>query len=261
VADVRRRADNKHDTRASLDVSVRIRTRASRRSPRGACAASAAARKADLSYAPARKLPGSTRSLRRATGYRPFASCLRIIAINQRGSANNPYQIGLFSRTSATADDFGIPTGLSGQEVRFGRFTTATFPDRWVGLAALDAPVIHDVAFDELVPDQARALSDYVRIGGTLILGPGVTKGWLAHPVLSSFVAVRAGEPQLAPKMAGLNGAHGNFRNAEPFPRPSVQNGESRSRTAGSGGDRPVLGGLAACSCSASTSCARRSDT
>jgi hypothetical protein len=149
-----------------------------------------------------------------------------IVAINQRGSANNPYQIGLFSRTAATADDFGIPTGVNGQEVRFGRFTPATFPDRWAGLAALDVLVLHDAALDELTPDQARALSDYVRGGGTLVLGPGVTKGWLGHPVLSSFVAVRAGEPRLVSMMAGLNGVHGNFRNADPFLVHPLENGQ-----------------------------------
>jgi hypothetical protein len=216
--------DNK--TTRELDVSVRIEDEsylavATRRER-----LSAGARKRIFLYAPGTVYTRSLPPRYRITDASNRELASGIIAINQRGSANNPYQIGLFSRTSATADDFGIPTGLSGQEIRFGRFTTATFPDRWVGLAALDALVIHDVAFDELVPDQARALSDYVRIGGTLILGPGVTKGWLAHPVLSSFVAVRAGEPQLAPKLAGLNGAHGNFRNAEPFLVHPVQNGE-----------------------------------
>ena len=148
-----------------------------------------------------------------------------IIAINQRGSSTNPYQVGLFARTVAAADDFGMPTTLSGQEVRFGRLTTANFPDRWVGLSALDVLVVHDVAFDELTPDQARALSDFVRAGGTLVLGPGVTKGWFAHPVLQPVAAVRAGEPKLVPKLDGLNAAHGNFRNAEPFLAHPLLNG------------------------------------
>src|SRR5262245_28390003 len=39
-----------------------------------------------------------------------------IVAINMRGSVNNPYQIGLFARTAASSDDFGIPSGLNGQE-------------------------------------------------------------------------------------------------------------------------------------------------
>src|SRR6185369_875156 len=150
-----------------------------------------------------------------------------VIAISQRGSGNNPYQIGLLSRTAASSDDFGMPTGLNGQEIRFGRFTPETLPDRWIGLAALDALVIHDAAFDEFTPDQARALSDYIRIGGTLILGPGVTKGWFAHPVLSAFVKIRAGEPQLVTRMPRVNDTHGNFRNnAEPFLVHPLQNGE-----------------------------------
>ena len=149
-----------------------------------------------------------------------------VVAINQRGSANNPYQIGLFSRTSAASDDFGIPTGLNGQELRFGRLGTDTFPDRWIGLSMLDALVVHDVAFDELTPDQGRALSEYVRMGGTLVLGPGVTKGWFSHPVLSSFVPIRAGEPRLVPNLPELNAVHGKFRNAEPFLVHPLQNGE-----------------------------------
>jgi hypothetical protein len=150
-----------------------------------------------------------------------------VVPINQRGSSNNPYQIGLFSRTSAAADDFGIPNGLNGQELRFGRLGTDTFPDRWIGLSALDVLVVHDVAFDELTPDQGRALAEYVRMGGTLVLGPGVTKGWLAHPVLAAFVSVRAGEPQLVKDLPQLTGVHGKFRNnAEPFLAHPLQNGE-----------------------------------
>jgi len=150
-----------------------------------------------------------------------------VVPINQRGSSNNPYQIGLFSRTSAAADDFGIPSGLNGQELRFGRLGTDTFPDRWIGLSALDVLVVHDVAFDELTPDQGRALAEYVRMGGTLVLGPGVTKGWLAHPVLSSFVTVHASEPRLVKDLPQLNAVHGKFRNnAEPFLAHPLQNGE-----------------------------------
>ena len=149
-----------------------------------------------------------------------------VVPINQRGSANNPYQIGLFSRTAATADDFGIPTGLGGQELRFGRLTTETFPDRWVGLTSLDVLIVHDVALDELTPDQTRALSDYVRMGGTLVLGPGITKGWFNHPVLTSIVTVKAGEPQLVSTLPELNAVHGKFRNAEPFLVHPLPNGE-----------------------------------
>lgn len=149
-----------------------------------------------------------------------------VVAISQRGSSTNPYQIGLFSRTSAAADDFGIPTSMNGQELRFGRLAVDNFPDKWIGLSALDAVVLHDVAFDELTPDQGRALSDYVRMGGTLVLGPGVTKGWLGHPVLSSFVSIRAGEPQMASSLPELNSVHGKFRNAEPFLVHPLQNGE-----------------------------------
>ncbi|MBI3855274.1 MAG: hypothetical protein HY293_06250 [Planctomycetes bacterium] len=140
-----------------------------------------------------------------------------LIAVTLRGYVSNPYQVGLFSRTAASSDDFGFPSGLNGQEIRFGRITTATFPDRWIGLSSLDLLVIHDAALDELTTDQARALSEFVRMGGSVLLSPGATKGWFAHPVLAAFAPVRAGEPQPTTVLPLLNAAHGSFRNADPF--------------------------------------------
>src|SRR5207247_3827115 len=123
-------------------------------------------------------------------------------------------QIGLFSRTAASEEDFGIPTSINGIEVRFGRLSPDTFPDRWVGLAALDLIVVHDAPLDELTPDQARALSEYVRQGGSVLISPGPAKGWLTHPVLASFVSLRAAPPEEVTALPGLNRPYGPFRRA-----------------------------------------------
>ena len=148
-----------------------------------------------------------------------------IVAISPRGYTVNVVQIGLFSRSNATELEFGLPSSLGGQEVRFARLGPDTFPDRWAGLLSLDLLVLSDTAFDELTTDQTRALSDYLRQGGTLVYSPGPTKGSLTHPVLQSIVPVRAGEPTLVQSLPGINTAYGNFRRPEPFLAHPLLNG------------------------------------
>jgi hypothetical protein len=140
-----------------------------------------------------------------------------IIAVSPRGFAPNQFQVGLYSPASAGEEDYGFPSTPGGLEVRFARLSPETFPDRWVGLASLDLIVLHDAPLDELSADQARALAEYVRRGGSVLLSPGPSKGWLAHPVLASFAPLRVGPPQEASSLPGLNGLYGSFRRAEPF--------------------------------------------
>jgi hypothetical protein len=149
-----------------------------------------------------------------------------IIALSQRGYVASFYQMALFSRATMTGDDFGIPSSLNGQEIHFGRLDPGTFPDRWIGLAAIDLLLIHDAPLDELTPDQSRALADYVRQGGTVVLSPGTVKGWLTHPVLAAFAPVHAAEPRLVPSLPGVNSVYGGFRRADPFLVHPLQNGE-----------------------------------
>jgi hypothetical protein len=140
-----------------------------------------------------------------------------IVPITPRGYVPNQYQVGLFCRTAATEEDFGIPNSVNGMDVRLARIGPDTLPDRWVGLAALDLLVIHDAPLDEITADQAQALADYVRQGGSVLLSPGPAKGWLSHPVLASFAALAVGPPRLATSVPGLNQAYGAFRGPEPF--------------------------------------------
>jgi hypothetical protein len=134
-----------------------------------------------------------------------------------RGIASNGYQIGLFCRIPAAEDDFAIPTSLNSFEVRCGRLSSATFPDRWIGLMSLDLVVLHDAPLDELTVDQARALQDYVRYGGTVLLIPGTTAGWFSHPVIQSIAPVRADPPRPVASAPGLVAGYGALRVSDPF--------------------------------------------
>lgn len=140
-----------------------------------------------------------------------------LIAIVPRGFTNTPFQVGFFCRTPAMSDDFAFPSVIGSQEVHFGRLEAATFPDRWIGLAALDLLIIHDAPLGELTADQGKALADYVRQGGTVLVSPGPTRGFFSHPVLSAFAPVRTGEPESVGALASLSSAYGALHSAEPF--------------------------------------------
>lgn len=142
-----------------------------------------------------------------------------------RSFVQNAFQVGLFCRIPAAEDDFGIPGSVNSLDVRAVRIGADTFPDRWIGLASLDLLVLQDAPLDELTTDQSRALSEYIRQGGTVLLIPGATQGWLSHPVLQSFAPVRAGPPQQVTSMPGLAGAYGAFRRADPFLVQALANG------------------------------------
>jgi len=215
------------DSRTSRDLDLRIRieddnylvvaTRAERLSPK--------AKKRVFLYAPigsfARGAPAHWRISDVAgeelgSGTMPMAS---------RGYVANSHQVGLFCRIPAADDDFGIPNALNNVEVRCFRLSPATLPDRWIGLAAFDLILLHDAPLDELTADQSRALSDYVRQGGTLLLVPGATSGWLRHPTLAALAPVKADAPQTVTSLPGLNTAYGEFRSPEPFLSQKLKNG------------------------------------
>src|SRR6185295_19272371 len=190
-------------------------------------------RKRVFLYSPGTNFPRSLPPRYRITDTSGRELAAGLIAVSPRGYVPNLYQVGLFSRNAATEEDFGIPTSINGVEVRFSRIGADTFPDRWAGLAALDLIVIHDAPLDELTPDQARALADYVRQGGSVLLSPGPAKGWLTHPVLSPIVPLRVGAPELVSSLPGLNQAYGAFRRAEPFLVHPLLNGEPFSKATG----------------------------
>jgi hypothetical protein len=220
-------------TTRTLDVTVRIEDEsylsvATRREP-----LAAGARKRVFLYSAgspfSRGLPPHYR-ISDASG-KELASGL--IAVVPRGFSNSPFQVGFFSRTPAMADDFAFPSAIGSQEVHFGRLEAATFPDRWIGLASLDLLVIHDAPLSELNADQGRALADYVRQGGTLVVSPGPTRGFLSHPVLAAVAPLRAGEPHSVASLPALQAAYGALRSQEPFLVHRLESGEEFKAIAG----------------------------
>jgi hypothetical protein len=216
------------DSRATRDLELQIRieddsfsgvaVRRERLSPGG--------RKRVFLYSPGWGYPRSLPPRYRITDSADRELAAGLIPITPRGYVPNQYQLGLFSRTAATEEDFGIPSSINGVELRVARIAPDTLPDRWAGLASLDLIVIHDAPLDELTTDQARALADYVRQGGSVLLSPGPMKGWLSHPVLAAFAPLRVGPPRMASSVPGLNRAYGPFRGAEPFLVQSLLDGQ-----------------------------------
>ncbi len=109
--------------------------------------------------------------------------------------------------TSAPSTDAGLGQGwrLGGANVEVVRLTPDFVPDRWTGLAPLRALILHDAPLDALGPEQARALRDYVRQGGLLILSPGSARTPWAHPAVAAIAEIRAGEARTRDEFAALH--------------------------------------------------------
>lgn len=131
----------------------------------------------------------------------------------------NAWQVGLFSGDKSSSSAFGLPQVMGTPEVAVARLTPSTFPERWPALACLDALLLHDAPLDELTLDQAQALADYARAGGTVILSPGPDAAWLAHKVLKAFVTIRTGPPVPRTDLEALTSgkAFGPFSRNERF--------------------------------------------
>jgi len=143
-----------------------------------------------------------------------------------RGSLEaNAYQIGLFSGEKSSSHGFGFPGQMGGIEVGVARLTPSIFPDRAIGLSCLDVLVLHDSPLDELTPDQSRALAEYVRGGGTVVLSPGPDRGWLSHKALTAFVTIHAGASMERTDLPSLTEHFGRFRQGERFVYHRIENG------------------------------------
>ena len=139
---------------------------------------------------------------------------------------SDAFQLGLFSPDRASKSAFGLPEQIGSEELTVGRLTAPFFPDRWIGLACLDAVLLHDAPLGDLTPEQARALADYVRYGGTVILSPGADRSWLTHPVLAAFVPIRLGASEERDDLPSLTSTFGNFPNKRRFMYHRIENGE-----------------------------------
>ncbi|HVR83709.1 MAG TPA: hypothetical protein VMU54_05310 [Planctomycetota bacterium] len=212
-------------TRRELDLTIRIEddsflTVTTRRELLGP-----GARKRVFLYAPAAGFQRGLPARYRITDSRGSELAAGQLPNSTRGLVADGFQIGLYCRIPAAEDDFAIPTSLNNHEVRCGRLSSATFPDRWIGLLSLDLVIIHDAPLDELTVDQARALQDYVRYGGTVLLIPGASAGWFSHPVIQSIAPIRTGAPSAVGSAPGLSAGYGALRVDDPFLAHPLLNG------------------------------------
>ncbi|MBV8880570.1 MAG: hypothetical protein JO332_11430 [Planctomycetaceae bacterium] len=217
------------DSRSTRDLDLLLRieddsflsvaTRRERLSP--------GARKRVFLYAPATSYQRGIPARYRITDSRGAELASGTLPNPSRGYAPQAYQVALFCRIPAAEDDFGFPSTVNSQEVRCGRLSAATFPDRWIGLMSLDLLVVHDAPLDELTTDQTRALQDYVRQGGVVLFVPGSTPSWFQHPTIQSLAAIRAESPLTVRTLPRLNGTFGDFRNNDAFLGQALLNGDS----------------------------------
>jgi hypothetical protein len=134
-----------------------------------------------------------------------------------RFSNTQDYQIAIFSGDAAAAPGFGMPREVSGVSVEVSRLTPDRLPDAWIGLKCLDLLLIHDAPLDALSPEQARAIADYVRQGGTAVLSPGANVAWLSHPALAAFVDARVQRSEEVSGLPGLATDYARFDRPETF--------------------------------------------
>jgi hypothetical protein len=134
-------------------------------------------------------------------------------------------QVGLLSSDTASPGAFRLPQQSGNQEVQVFRLMPETFPDRWIGLAPLDVLILHDAPVDQLTAEQAQALVDWVRQGGTVVLSPGQQKGIFSLPAIAAIAKIRVGEPELVTEIPRLARAYGPFPGRDRFLRYPVEGG------------------------------------
>lgn len=121
-----------------------------------------------------------------------------------RSWSNDEILVGLVTSDRAGDAAFGLGGRAGGSPVEVARLSPELLPDRWIGLAPLRMIVLHDAGLDVLSPEQAKALRDYVRQGGTLLLAPGASRALFTHPAIAAIAAVEIGEPRSATELKGL---------------------------------------------------------
>lgn len=125
--------------------------------------------------------------------------------------------VAVLSRERGTEGSLRIPRTVGRSTVEVAFPSTRSFPDHWTGLSGLQVLAIHDAPLSELSPDQARALLDYARRGGTVLLAPGPKRDWFSHPVLAALAEISAAEPKASSPPASFEESLGRFPNREPF--------------------------------------------
>jgi hypothetical protein len=142
-----------------------------------------------------------------------------------RGGSDDDVLLGLLS--ASTSQDVGLGLGwrTSTANVQMVHLTPELVPDRWTGLAPLRALLLHDAPLDALGPDQARAIRDYVRQGGTLVVSPGGSRAGLSHPVLAALAEIRAAPAETRAGLPALSRRFTELPAAAPFRFHPILNG------------------------------------
>ena len=136
------------------------------------------------------------------------------------------FQVVLVSSARSSEGAFRFPRQSGNRAVELSRADVSLLPVRWTGYTGVDLLVLHDAPLDELSPDQARAILDWVRLGGTVAASPGPRPGWLSHPVLAALAPVEAGRPETRTSLPGLAASQPSlFAAGRPFLHHPVRNG------------------------------------
>jgi hypothetical protein len=131
--------------------------------------------------------------------------------------------VAFLSASRANEGPLRIPRSVARADVLPVFPSTRTFPDHWTGLAGLHVLALHDAPLSELSPEQARAILDYARRGGTVLLIPGAKREWFSHPVLSALAEIDAPETQTRTELPAVEGVVASTH--RPFLYHRIRNG------------------------------------
>jgi hypothetical protein len=142
--------------------------------------------------------------------------------VNSGGWSMNSVTIAVLTRDRSAEGAFRIPRRIGSTDVVAVFPSARTFPDHWTALAGVRVLALHDAPLSELSPDQSRAILDFARRGGTVLLSPGAQRDWLSHPAIAALAEIRTGESERRSGLPALG-----LPRTEPFLYHPILNGAS----------------------------------
>lgn len=221
-------------TTKDLDVDILIEDEVSRARVSRRETVPAGGRRRLILHLPTGRLGGMSPALRpslRVSDLRGRELATFPLSSPQRSWSREEILVGVVSASGAPDAAFGLGWKVAGANVEVARLSADRLPDRWYGLAPLRLLFLHDPPLDVLSPEQAAALRDYVRQGGTLL----VSGSALAHPAIAAIAEIRAGEPVSRDSLPALEKRFGAWPASAPFRFTPVANGEAYPRLEGAG--------------------------
>lgn len=100
------------------------------------------------------------------------------------------------------------------REIEVGRMRSADLPDRWFGLEAVDILVWDRPDFDQVGDTQVRALIEWVRRGGELIIGIGGQATAVSESRLAEILPLTLSGASRT--VSGFERFHGDYRDETP---------------------------------------------